>query len=374
MPPRTPRTVARCLAAVALAASCWAAAAVAAPSSDDLRGVQDRLEAQDAALAAQLDAEQAALSGGRARLDRARADYATARRGLEKRLVALYVTPEPNPLIEVLTGADLGEIQARLDLLEALGRSDRSVVSRYRSASARLRVTEAAARRRKDDLVLSRRDLGVERRMVAMRIAAAEKREKAAQEAADAASAAALPVVPDPTSPSGASTTTGSQPSPSNRGLSPDLLTGRALPGDAPVDAASGVAVDAEPAPDGPPVTRAVPGLGVIGPGSGVPIRGSLPTFTAVAGWYGPGFTRSRMASGEPYDPTAYSAAHRTLRLGTMLRIAYGGKVVTVRVNDRGPYVRGRDLELSQAAAAALGLPGTGTVTVQILPGYSTRA
>ncbi len=51
--------------------------------------------------------------------------------------------------------------------------------------------------------------------------------------------------------------------------------------------------------------------------------------------------------------------------------MAYGGRVVTVRVNDRGPYVRGRDLELSQAAAAALGLPGVGQVTAQILPAYS---
>jgi rare lipoprotein A (peptidoglycan hydrolase) len=47
---------------------------------------------------------------------------------------------------------------------------------------------------------------------------------------------------------------------------------------------------------------------------------------------------------------------------------------VTVKVNDRGPYVKGRDLMLSQAAAAALGIPGTGRVTVQILPGYGARA
>ena len=57
-----------------------------------------------------------------------------------------------------------------------------------------------------------------------------------------------------------------------------------------------------------------------------------------------------------------------------MLRVAYGGKAVTVKVNDRGPYVKGRDLMLSQAAAAALGIPGVGTVTVQILPGYGEPA
>ena len=114
-----------------------------------------------------------------------------------------------------------------------------------------------------------------------------------------------------------------------------------------------------------------MPGVGAVGPAAGTPTPSTLPTFHAVASWYGPGFTSEHLASGEPYDPNAFSAASRTLRLGTLLRVAYGGRVVTVRVNDRGPYVRGRDLNLSQAAAAALGLPGgIGTVTVQILPGY----
>jgi len=140
------------------------------------------------------------------------------------------------------------------------------------------------------------------------------------------------------------------------------------------VDAATGEAVDGEPAPAGPDLTRAEPGRGVVGPATGAPITGRLPTFTAVAGWYGPDFASDRLAGGEAYDPTAFSAAHRTLPLGTMLRVAYGGKAVTVKVNDRGPYVKGRDLMLSQAAAAALGIPGVGTVTVWILPGYGARA
>jgi rare lipoprotein A len=112
----------------------------------------------------------------------------------------------------------------------------------------------------------------------------------------------------------------------------------------------------------------------VVGPAAGRPLDGALPTFTAVAAWYGPGFERARTASGEAYDPAAFSAASRTLAFGTLLRVAYGNRTVTVRVNDRGPYVRGRDLDLSQAAAAALGLPGVATVTVQILPGGARRA
>jgi hypothetical protein len=375
MPRRPSRPLARLVAAVAIAAACWSAGtAVAAPSADELRELASTLDARDAALGAQLDAEQAALSGGRARLDRVRDDYDDARRGLEKRLVALYVTPEPSPVIEILTGADLGDIQARLDLLEALGRSDRAVVSRYRTATARLRVAESGSRSRKDDLTARRRALAAQRRDVAARLTAAEREEAAAARAAEEARAAALPVAAPADDVSGSGILGDAAPSPTNRGLDPGLLADRALPGDAPVDAATGEAVDGEPAPAGPDLTRAEPGRGVVGPASGAPVTGKLPSFTAVAGWYGADFTSERLAGGEAYDPTAFSAAHRTLRLGTMLRVAYGGKAVTVKVNDRGPYVKGRDLTLSQAAAAALGIPGVGTVTVWILPGYGARA
>ncbi len=370
------RPLVRVAAIVVAAVACWSAGtAVAAPSASELRDLKSRLDAQDAALGAQLDAEQATLSGGRARLDRVRDEYDDARVGLEKRLVALYVTPEPDPVIEILTGADIGEVQARIDLLEALGRSDRALVSRFRSSAARLRITESGSRSRKDDLTAKRRALAAERRDVAVELRAAEKREAAAK-AAEEARAAALPVAAPATddASTGGSGIVGAAPSPTNRGLSPDLLDGRGLPGDAPVDATSGEAVDSEPAPDGPPVTRALPGLGVVGPATGAPITEKLPTFTAVAGWYGPDYANPRLAGGEAYDPAAFSAAHRTLRLGTMLRVAYGGKAVTVKVNDRGPYVKGRDLMLSQAAAAALGIPGVGTVTVQILPAYGERA
>jgi rare lipoprotein A len=151
------------------------------------------------------------------------------------------------------------------------------------------------------------------------------------------------------------------------RGLPADLLAG-GLPGKAPVDAATGQPIDSRPAPGGPDVTRAEPGLGLLGPSNGAPLPSTLPTFSAIAGWYGPEADGRRTASGELYDPAAYSAASRTLRFGTLLRIGYAGRVVTVRVNDRGPYVKSRDLDLSRAAAAALGLPGPSVVTAQVLP------
>lgn len=81
---------------------------------------------------------------------------------------------------------------------------------------------------------------------------------------------------------------------------------------------------------------------------------------TGLASWYGPGFEGSLTASGEVFDPYGYTAAHRTLPLGTQLTVSYAGRSVQVTVNDRGPYSGGRDLDLSQGAAEYLGLTATG--------------
>ena len=77
---------------------------------------------------------------------------------------------------------------------------------------------------------------------------------------------------------------------------------------------------------------------------------------TMLASWYGPGFEGLPTATGEPYDPYGYTAAHKTLPLGTELLVSYGGSSVEVTVNDRGPYVGNRELDLSLGAAEALGL------------------
>jgi rare lipoprotein A len=77
---------------------------------------------------------------------------------------------------------------------------------------------------------------------------------------------------------------------------------------------------------------------------------------TMLASWYGPGFKGLPTATGEPYDPYGYTAAHKTLPLGTALVVSYGASSVEVTVNDRGPYVGERELDLSLGAAEALGL------------------
>lgn len=85
-----------------------------------------------------------------------------------------------------------------------------------------------------------------------------------------------------------------------------------------------------------------------------------------VASWYGPGFEGATTASGEPFDPYDYTAASRTYEFGTRLIVTYEGRSVVVRVNDRGPYVAGRSLDLSQGAAEYLGLTAVGVATVDV--------
>ena len=87
---------------------------------------------------------------------------------------------------------------------------------------------------------------------------------------------------------------------------------------------------------------------------------------TMVASYYDYSFAGLRTASGEPFDPEGYTAAHRTLPLGTRLLVSYGGRSVRVKVNDRGPYVPRHDLDLSLAAARKIGLVGPGTAPVTV--------
>ncbi|MGH8653549.1 MAG: septal ring lytic transglycosylase RlpA family protein [Gammaproteobacteria bacterium] len=86
------------------------------------------------------------------------------------------------------------------------------------------------------------------------------------------------------------------------------------------------------------------------------------------ASWYGPGFHGKRTANGEIYDQNKLTAAHRSLPLGTEVEVPHvkNGKSVELRVNDRGPYVGGRVIDLSRAAAIELGIKEQGLATVKI--------
>ena len=87
-----------------------------------------------------------------------------------------------------------------------------------------------------------------------------------------------------------------------------------------------------------------------------------------MASWYGPGFDGNKTANGERYDMHKLTAAHRTLPLGSVavVRSLTTNRQVTVRINDRGPFAKGRVLDLSLAGAQAIGMIGNGTDQVEL--------
>lgn len=89
---------------------------------------------------------------------------------------------------------------------------------------------------------------------------------------------------------------------------------------------------------------------------------------TGEASWYGPGFHGRRTANGEVFDKEAMTAAHRTLPFGTLVRVRNldNGREAVLRINDRGPFARGRILDVSEAGARALGMVESGTARVRI--------
>ena len=91
-------------------------------------------------------------------------------------------------------------------------------------------------------------------------------------------------------------------------------------------------------------------------------------TFSGMASYYG-SESGSRTASGQRMNSNALTCAHRSLPFGTKLRVTHGGRSVIVTVNDRGPFIRGRVLDLSTGAARAIGLTsaGVGRVTAEVV-------
>ncbi|MDA0339851.1 MAG: septal ring lytic transglycosylase RlpA family protein, partial [Proteobacteria bacterium] len=89
---------------------------------------------------------------------------------------------------------------------------------------------------------------------------------------------------------------------------------------------------------------------------------------TGIASWYGPQFHGKATANGETFDMNSVSAAHRTLPLPSMVRVTNldNGRSLTLRVNDRGPFARGRVIDLSRRAAQLLGFEGQGTTKVRV--------
>jgi rare lipoprotein A len=114
-------------------------------------------------------------------------------------------------------------------------------------------------------------------------------------------------------------------------------------------------------------------GLALISCGEKRAVRAAIPAPVAgaevgIASWYGHPYHGRAAASGEIYDMEKFTAAHRTLPFGTLVRVVNldNDKVVDVRINDRGPFVGDRIIDLSHAAAQAIGLIGPGIARVRV--------
>jgi len=90
---------------------------------------------------------------------------------------------------------------------------------------------------------------------------------------------------------------------------------------------------------------------------------------SGIASWYGPGFSGRKTAGGGRFNPSLHTLAHRTLKLGTLVRITNlrNHKSVIAKVTDRGPFHGGRIADLSTSAASAIGMMGSGTARVLIV-------
>lgn len=109
--------------------------------------------------------------------------------------------------------------------------------------------------------------------------------------------------------------------------------------------------------------------LGGSGPSLGIPggFVGTGIVIEGIASWYGPGFEGNTTASGDIFDSSLYTVASKELPFGTWLFVQHEGRGVVVVVNDRGPYVGDRILDLSRAAAEAIGISGIGWVRAEVI-------
>jgi rare lipoprotein A (peptidoglycan hydrolase) len=133
-------------------------------------------------------------------------------------------------------------------------------------------------------------------------------------------------------------------------------------------------------APVAPAITVAAPVASAPAPAAAVAPAPAAPVAPALvaapvlndaivlASWYGPGFYGNTTACGQHYTPEIMGVAHLTLRCGTMLTLTYGSRSIAVPVIDRGPYIAGRTLDLSNATKLALGCTDLCTLRMQIRP------
>ncbi len=156
------------------------------------------------------------------------------------------------------------------------------------------------------------------------------------------------------------------EPAPAVRPQSPEVLLHVVRPGETLYRVALyfGTSVEALMRANGLTDTRIHPGQRLVFPWP----KGARFYERGTASWYGPGFHGRRTASGERFDQEALTAAHPRLPFGTRVLVRHEGtgETVIVRINDRGPFKRGRIIDLAFAAARAIGMDRSGTAPVAL--------
>ena len=120
--------------------------------------------------------------------------------------------------------------------------------------------------------------------------------------------------------------------------------------------------------PDTPETQDTVSGIAVFPPPKIKTVPTVVRVITGEASWYGPGFFGNRTANGEVYQQGTMTAAHRTLPFGTKVRVTnlWNGRSEVIRINDRGPFVNHRVIDLGHGAASSLGLIASGIAQVRL--------
>lgn len=327
-----------CTAAVGVVLALAAPSAADRPPAERLGEARGELEAaraeldrllvryRDAALAADEAGARVVISA--LRVEQARASATEARGEFEDKVRSAYMNAGAQAVGLVLGSEDLASLAARLPYASAA--LERDAID-LRALLARREAAAETARAMDEDqaaLIAAEGELHVLRDRIEARMRAAEANvragERALAELRSAWETARLRV--------------GSM-----------IGTARHRRGEAMLAAASGYL--------GPREDCSIP--------SGLRPTGDV--LEGAASWYGPGFYGRPTASGAIYTIDRYTVAHRTLPFGLILLIRLGDRCVLALVNDRGPYVQGRILDLGAATARAIGLSGVQDVTATIL-------
>lgn len=333
------------LAALAIAAPAWPVPAGAAEAA---RARRAALLLQAAALTDRLEQAEAGVVAAQLRRSGRAGELATARRRVRTRAVNAYMRG---------TGASVAALVAPAAYLDVVAAKEREVVARYRAAAAAAVSDQRRAEAARGEVRQARAELGRvqaaldatiaaadARRAEELRVADDARRLALARQAAAAARARSLPA-PGPGAAAGSSSYA---PSP----LDPAALLPRHR-----------AATEKQLA-----LFRSIP-FGPVSPTGPLPagLAGTGQRVEGNASWYGPGFNGRPTASGAIYDQEAWTTASKELPLGTMVAVTSAGRRVLLLVNDRGPYVDGRVLDLSAAAARALGVGGVAPVSAEIV-------